>query len=188
MPTIGADVDAQTKEQFRARAAAIPLSESRLACTLIMKFLQGDENGAPVSTPLILPPPGQPAAQLGPKTEPVYVRMPLVEYEALGRLASERHWHRGTYLFHLFVAHHHRRPVLCEQEINALRQVARQLADLGRNVNQIARKLNSSLDEAHIATGYEFDVLKMLLDLEATTVKDLLRANLRGWGVNDDQA
>ena len=37
-------------------------------------------------------------------------------------------------------------------EVNAVRQVARQLADIGRNVNQIARKVNIDPDRADLSS------------------------------------
>lgn len=70
-------------------------------------------------------------------------------------------------------------------EIQAVRQVARQLADLGRNISQIARKLNTSLEHAHLVSSVDFEVVKMLLELETNTVKDLLKSNIRGWAVSN---
>ena len=99
--------------------------------------------------------------------------------------ASERRWHRSSYLANLLYVHIDKRPLLCQDEGNAVRQVARQLADIGRNVNQIARKLNTSLEDAHIAAAYDFELLRMLLDVETAAVKDLVLANLRTWGVGD---
>jgi hypothetical protein len=78
--------------------------------------------------------------------------------------------------------------MLCNAEINAVRQVARQLADMGRNINQIARRLNTSLEHAHLVTSVDFEVVKMLIELETNVVKDLMRANVRGWGVSDGEA
>lgn len=80
-------------------------------------------------------------------------------YRELQRLAKERRWFSSTYLASLTVAHIEARPVSCEAEINALRQVARQPASLGRNFNQIARKLDSPRDEAHHAMGMDLELV-----------------------------
>ncbi|MBC7686318.1 MAG: plasmid mobilization relaxosome protein MobC [Bdellovibrionales bacterium] len=63
----------------------------------------------------------------------------------------------------------------------ALRQLARQLADIGRNINQIAKSLHCSLDNAHMAMALDFDALKMLIEVETVMVKELVRANVQFW-------
>jgi hypothetical protein len=181
MPTIGADVSKELKDAFKQFAASRTLSESRLAAAWIAERLR-QELGLPA------PPPDVAARDDdGPKTEQVFVRLSPYHYAKLGQDAAERNWKRGTFLAQMYLAYCDRRAVLCDKEIAALRQVARQLADLGRNVNQIARKLNSSLDEAHHAQSLQVDLLYVAVDLATTTVKDLIAANLRGWGVNDEK-
>jgi hypothetical protein len=186
MAVIGAAVDDDIKEVFNAIARSRSWTPSRLAAVLITDFIKAEQSGAvytPASTQLpaaaVLP------VHAGTKTEQVYVRLEPYYYVELGRLAAERRWHRSSYLASLLYAHIDRRPVLCQDEVNTVRQVARQLADVGRNVNQIARKLNTSLEHAHIAAAYDFELLRMLLDVETVAVKDLVQANLRHWGVTD---
>jgi hypothetical protein len=188
MATIGAAVDDATKERFKAEAAARVMTESRLAAAVIVQFLSGDlALTQAAGQGVIVPPPVAPPAQAEAKTEQVFVRLQPYYYDELGRLASARKWYRGTYLANMLYAHVDRRPVLCQDEIDAVRQVARQLADVGRNINQIAKKLNSSPKETHHAFALDLDLLNMMLDLEMTTLKELLRANMRGWGVSDDE-
>nr|WP_254218464.1 plasmid mobilization relaxosome protein MobC [Burkholderia multivorans] len=71
--------------------------------------------------------------------------------------------------------------------MQALREATAQLSAVGRNVNQIARALNTSLDEAHQAQALNFEHLKRLIDLERERVKAVIRANLKSWGVTDGQ-
>jgi len=77
-------------------------------------------------------------------------------------------------------------PRFSDVEINALHQAAGQLAAVGRNINQIARALNTSLDEAHRATALDFEHLKKMIDEQRAYVNDLVRSNMRSWGVNTD--
>jgi hypothetical protein len=186
MAVIGAAVDNETKQVFNAIARSRSWTASRLAGVLITDFIKAQQSGTiytPESTQLpaaaVLP------VHVGAKTEQVFVRLEPYYYAELERLAAERRWHRSSYLANLLYAHIDKRPVLCQDEVNAVRQVARQLADIGRNVNQIARKLNTSLDHAHVAAAYDFDLLRMLLDVETVAVKELVQANLRNWGVAD---
>jgi hypothetical protein len=186
MAVIGAAVDSETKRIFEAIARSRTLTASRLAGTLIADFIQAVQSGTiytPTSTQL--PAVACQPANAGAKTEQVFVRLEPYYYDELGRLAAERRWHRSSYLANLLYVHIDKRPLLCQDEVNVVRQVARQLADIGRNVNQIARKLNTSLEDAHVAAAYDFELLRMLLDVETAAVKDLVLANLRTWGVGD---
>jgi hypothetical protein len=185
MPTIGAAVSAEIKERFEAVALARSLTSSRLAGILINDFLaQSRPESLQAEQPSLLPQTVQDSSH-GCKTEKVSVRLEPYYYAELGRRAAERGWYRSTYLANLFYAHVDRRAVLCEAEINALRHIARQLADLGRNVNQITHKLNTSAEHAHLVAAIDFELIKMLLDLESNAVRALIKANLHGWGVID---
>ncbi len=186
MPVIGAKVSADIKARFDVIAAARGTTSSRLATRLISDFINQElgENRATDRLGILVPP----GARFGAKSEQVYVRLEPYYFAELGRLAAERLWHRGTYLGNLFRAHLDQRPVLCDGEINILRQVARQLADVGRNINQIAKKANTSPDHAHLVNSIDFELVRMLIDMETKALKDLLKANLRGWGVFDAEA
>lgn len=188
MPTIGAAVDDVTKERFESAASARRTTASRLSASLIVDFLEKERGGIASDRRIVQIPTEAAGARGQAKTEQVFVRLEPYYHAELGRLAEERDWYRGTYLANLFYAHADRRPVLCDAEINAVRLVARQLADMGRNINQIAKRLNSVPERVHVGSAAEFELIRMLIDLESTTVKELLRANLRGWGVSDGEA
>lgn len=190
MPIIGARVGEETKVEFELVARARDTTSSRLAALLITDFVKHEKAACTETNP---PQHRQPATTpvegtANARTEQVFVRLEPYYFAELGRLASARQWYRGTYLSNLFRAHLDRRPVLCDVEIQAVRQIARQLADMGRNINQIARKLNTSLETTHLVTSLDFELVKMLIELETNAVKDLIKANVRGWGVNDGEA
>jgi hypothetical protein len=182
MAVIGAAVDSGTKQVFDALARARSVTSSRLAGTLIRDFIRAEEGGSvPRASETGLPAAAYVPTHAGAKTEQVYVRLEPYYFEELGRLAAQRRWYRSAYLANLLYAHIDRRPVLCHDEVNAVRQVARQLADIGRNVNQIARKVNIDPDRADLS-AFDFELIKMLLEAETTAVKELVQANLRTWG------
>lgn len=192
MPTIGAAVSVETKGEFDSVARARGTTSSRLGASIIEDFLNREADKTPSLLPAhtpalsnlatVAPAPGEA------RTKQVFVRLEPYYHDELNRLATERAWYAGTYLANLFCAHVDRRPVLCNAEIHAVRQVARLLADMGRNINQIARKLNTSLEHAHLVASVDFEVVKMLIELETNVVKDLMKANVRGWGVSDVEA
>lgn len=131
---------------------------------------------------------GAPESLGGTKIHQVFVRLDRYHFEELGRLANERNWYRGTYLAKLFCAHAAQRPVLCDAEINAVRHVTRQLSDIGRSINQIALKLNASRAHSRHAVSADLEIVRVLVESEVAAMRDLMRANLRGWGVQNDQA
>lgn len=192
MATIGASVSDEVKRQFEGVARHRQVTASRLCALLVHDFLKRNDGqvDVPRQGQLLLQPAGGAAvaAWEAAKTKQVFVRMSPFYYDQLEQLANDRNWHRGTYLANLLYAHVDRRPVLCHAEIDALRQVARQLADMGRNINQIAKKLNTSIEHAHLVTSIDFELVKMLLELETNAVKALLSANVHGWGVGDGEA
>lgn len=188
MPTIGAAVSVETKDRFEVVAAVRKTTSSRLAARLIADFLAIESGHDATRAPLILPHAAKTVSPDVTRTKQVFVRLEPDYYEELVRLAIAKDWYPGTYLANLFHAHSDRRPVLCEVEISAVRQVARQLADIGRNINQIAKKVNTSGEHANFAAVADIDLIRLLLDLETDAVKALIKANLRGWGVSDEEA
>lgn len=187
MAVIGARVDDGIKQAFDALSRARSVTTSRLAGTLITEFIKSQSGEAARTTAgAVLPAQAYHAAHAGAKTELVHVRLEPYYYEELGRLAAERRWYRSAYLANLLHAHVDRRPVLCHDEVNAVRQVARQLADIGRNVNQIAKKVNIDPDRADLS-AFDFELIRMLLEVESSAVKELVHANLRTWGATDVQ-
>lgn len=187
MPTIGAAVDAAIKARFEAEAKRREVTTSRLAASLIVAFLAQDDSQGQAPNRHLEQDDAQTAPARASKTEQVFVRLAPYYFSELGRLAQERCWYRSTYLANLLQAHVDRRPVLCDAEVNALRQVARQLADMGRNLNQIAKRLNSSLHHES-AENLDFELIKLLLEIEANSIRALMKANLHGWGVDDVEA
>jgi hypothetical protein len=186
MAVIGAAVDSGTKEVFEALARERSVTSSRLAAALILDFIRSEEGNRQQSTGTELPAVAYVPAHTGTKTEQVYVRLEPYYYDELGRLAAQRRWYRSAYLANLLYAHIDKRPVLCHDEVNAVRQVARQLADIGRNINQIARKVNIDPDRVDLS-AFDLELIRMLLDVETAAVKELVHANLRTWGATDVQ-
>lgn len=186
MAVIGAAVDSETKQVFEALARGRSVTSSRLAGVLIRDFIKAEQGNRQRALEPGLPAVAYAPDQAGAKTEQVHVRLEPYYYDELGRLAAQRRWYRSAYLANLLYAHVDRRPVLCHDEVNAVRQVARQLADIGRNVNQIARKVNIDPDRADLP-AFDFELIRMLLDVETAAVKALVHANLRTWGTIDVQ-
>ncbi len=187
MPTIGASVTAEIKRAFDVAADSRSLTASALANNLILDFLRSQEQQFDSPTLLQSHPFTSAFAQPGPRSEQVFVRLHPYYFEELTRLAQSRNWARSTYLANLVRVHIDRRPVLSNDELQAVRQAARLLADLGRNINQVAKKLNASTEHTHLAMGLNLADIGEAVRLEASAAKALVKANLHAWGVSDVQ-
>jgi hypothetical protein len=168
---LGASIDADRYSAFHAIAQDRNLSKSRLLGLLINDFLR--------KAPIIEPASTDPNQK---KTEDLRIRLSPFQYAELRRLAAACHWHPGTYLRHLFNVHLTGKPQFTDAELHALYQVTEQIADMGRNVSQIARALNTSLDNAHLAMAVPFDKMHMLLELEKSFINNLASGSLARGG------
>jgi hypothetical protein len=120
------------------------------------------------------------------KTKQVAVRLQPYYYAELERLAGDKQWPRSTYLANLFYAHADKRPAFCDAEIHALRQVARQMSQMGRAFHHMVEHLRNAPEDIHIVSCAELKLLELLLESEVKAVKALIKANLVGWGVCDE--
>ena len=168
---LGAWVDASRHGAVHAIAEHRNLSTSRLIGMLIDDLLRLTPAIEPVS---------QAPDQC--KTAGLHVRLSPFQYAELRRLATACHWHPGTYLRHLFEVHLTGKPQFTDAELHALYQVAAQIADMDRNIHQIARALNASPDSAHRVMAVPFDEMHSLLEREKSSINNLVAASLSRGG------
>lgn len=186
MAVIGARVDSEIKQVFNALARARSTTASRLAGFLIADFIKADKGKAAQTIMRTeLPAQAFPAAHAGVKTQLVHVRPEPYYHEKLGRLAARRKWYRSAYLASLLQAHVDRRSVLCHVEVYAVRHVARQHADIGRNLNQIARNVNIDPDRADISATLPYCVMRVTL--HSLSKSSALPKNFRRLTPNGDE-
>ena len=78
-----------------------------------------------------------------------------------------------------------REPVLTESEIQALRTSNRELAAIGRNLNQIAKVLNTEFRESDKLNRQAVLALSEKIDSHREEVAGLLQRNLNKWGIDE---
>lgn len=76
----------------------------------------------------------------------------------------------------------HREPVLTDSEIAALRESNRQLAAIGRNLNQVARALNIEFRESDKLKREAIERLVERIEQHKGLVSGLIDRNLNRWG------
>ena len=176
-PRLVARVDEKTKAAFDERAATLRLTSSGLLEQVVAAFLQMDP---PKAGQLETPEPGSTKGR-----QKIDTRLSPKEVEALDALSQEMGWSRSKYLAQLFRVHLSGEPRFSEKEMLELRQVTMQLGAIGRNINQIARALNVSLDNANQAHAVQWEVMHKVIDVHRKYVKALVKGNLDYWGLND---
>lgn len=167
-------VETEVKAQFIARAKANDMSESGLVGLLVKTFLNNnpdESHDAPTDDAR--------------KTERQWFRLNPAERALLKARAKQRHMRPATYARATMRAHLYSAPQFDDEELACLRDANRQLASLGRNINQIARALNTSLDNAHLAQAVNFSQLRAALEDHRKVVMDLVKANMDSWEVGN---
>lgn len=169
--------DFETKQQFSSVAKAYGHNESSMLKLLVERFLKQNQEAEPLPE----------ASDL--KDQKMYIRLANAEKVAVANYAREKGFKPATWVRSLIRTTLAHTPHFNEDELHELREANRQLAALGRNINQIAKTLNMSADNAHHAMAVDLKQLRETIDGHRGIVVSLVRENLKSWGVqNDEQA
>jgi hypothetical protein len=79
----------------------------------------------------------------------------------------------------------HREPVLTDNEVAALRESNRELAAIGRNLNQVARALNIEFRDSDRLKQETVEKLAERIEQHKDQVAALLSRNMRRWDEDD---
>ncbi len=116
------------------------------------------------------------------KTDRVSVRLTKhclqkVQQQAIAEgYLSQSNWVRASIMANLY-----REPVLTDEEMKVLRESNRQLAALGRNLNQIARVLNIDFRHSDKITREMIEILDNKIADHKSMVNELINKNCRRW-------
>lgn len=164
-----------TKAALRAAAERQQLTESAL-----LKRMLG----------LVLPTAG--AAEVGEmivadrpsRRARLYVRLTVGDRQLLQARSAARCMAPATYASNLLRAHLRALTPLPEAELRALRQATRELAAIGRNLNQIALAMRRGVSGAGASREELRNLLKACVALH-DHVHSYIRANLSSWSSGD---
>ncbi|EHI7937663.1 MobC family plasmid mobilization relaxosome protein [Salmonella enterica] len=173
---VSAYVTESEKAEFSGRAKLAGYTESMLLAFIVRQFLKNQSAELPTNQP----------HDQGLKSDRVTVRFRPKHYGKLLELSSARGMKPSSYLSNLFVVHSTQSPVFSKAELAAVREAAKELAALGRNVNQIAKAINITDEEIYQVKKLELQELSAQLNAIRAGLKDMLRANLDSWGVKDN--
>ncbi|ECM0205887.1 MobC family plasmid mobilization relaxosome protein [Salmonella enterica subsp. enterica serovar Muenchen] len=118
-----------------------------------------------------------------PRTGQVAIRLlPTDIHSMTERAKAEGFPSRTTWLTNLVLATLSKEPVLTDAEVNALRGSNRELAAIGRNLNQIARALNVEFRDSDKLNKELIERLLEQIDGHRDKVSNLIDRNMNRWG------
>ncbi|MDW1950119.1 MULTISPECIES: plasmid mobilization protein [unclassified Vibrio] len=123
--------------------------------------------------------------QKQPKTNQVNIRLSTSDQKKLTKKAKlEGYPNRTKWTTAVVLRALHQEPVLSESEIAALRESNRELAAIGRNLNQIARTLNIEFREGDRLKLEAVEALTARIEQHKDSVATLINKNMNRW--NDE--
>ncbi|MCX2694489.1 plasmid mobilization relaxosome protein MobC [Pseudomonas sp. DCB_CB] len=173
--TLIARVEDDVKNAFEARAKSSGLKPSELLRQLVLKELglRVDE------TPLAV-------TEASAKVERVTVRIPSFILSRAAERGKLKGMPVSRWIGSLVQSNITKQPVMTENEINLLRAVTRELAAVGRNVNQIARHLNAALDYGGRVDLNAIDRLPTSISNTRKAIHMLIKTSKQSWAGNDE--
>lgn len=175
MTTIIARVGPETKTRFRHMAKARGLSQSELLRAVILA-VTGEVGDAQWPT--------APDAERADMTR-LTVRMPRFLMEGASARAKARGMARSRWVTSLIQSHLTRQPVMTDEELAGLLSSNRELAALGRNLNQIARRLNEAFHETERVRLDALAELRQAIAENRAAIRALVRASQNAWEADD---
>ncbi|WP_188861289.1 plasmid mobilization relaxosome protein MobC [Marinobacterium nitratireducens] len=144
-------------------------SESEMLRLMILRVCGGTVAAAPV---------GQAAC----KSNKITIRLTDRDQRTLMRRAEQEGYRNRTkWTTAVVLSALHREPVLTDQEAIALRESNRQLAAIGRNLNQLARVLNIEFREGDRIKLRAIEALVERIEQHKDKVAALLSRNMNRW-------
>jgi hypothetical protein len=169
-------VSQATKAALRAAAERQQLTESALLKRMLDLVLQAVPGTVAIGA----------VAADGRQARParLYVRLMRGDRQLLEARSAARCLAPATYASNLLRAHLRALTPLPEAELRAIRQSTRELAAIGRNLNQIAHATHRGVAGAGVSQG---SLLSLLKACEALSdhIRGYVSTNLASWGSGD---
>lgn len=175
MATLITRIEPATKARFRGMAQARGLTESELLRAVVLAVTGEDQTPKP-SAPTN-PAPDEPSRMT--------MRLPRRLLEATKARAKSQGMAPSRWVVALVQSNLNRLPVMTEEQVLDLRASNRELAALGRNLNQIAKALNESFHQSDRVKLDQLAELAAAIEQQKQTIRALVRASQQSWGAAD---
>jgi hypothetical protein len=175
MPVLKTLVETGTKARFRSIAKARGLSESELLRAAVLT-VTGEDTGTKQ--------PIEPDAEKA-DTARMTVRMPRFLMDGTRARAKGKGMAPSRWVAALVQSNLTRQPVTCDEELAGLLASNRELAAIGRNLNQIARALNEAFYETERVKLEKLAELRQVITENRLAIRALVRASQNAWEADD---
>lgn len=170
MPVTKAELDEEEKEAWAAFCKSHNVSEATMLRDMIAHVTKGQ---VPIK---------RPDYQVG-ATNQIKIRLNDEGLAVLDDKAMrEGYRSRAGWTIAVVLAALNREPVLTDLEIAVLRESNRELAAIGRNLNQVARALNIEFRESDKIKRESIEKLAERIEEHKDQVAGLLSRNMNRWG------
>ena len=171
MPVLKTAVELEIKTRFRRLSKARGLSESELLRAIILAAI-GQNDG--------LDQPTEPDAEKA-ELDRMTVRMPRFLMESVKERAKSKGMTLSRFVAALVQSNLMDQPVMTNEELTALLASNRELAAIGRNINQIARSLNEAFHRTEQIRLDKLAALHRTLVENRTVIRALVQASKNAW-------
>lgn len=174
-----ARIEPGLKAAFEAHARTKNLKPSELLRRMVLAEL-----GMQGELPELSSSPGA----KGLKVERLYLRLPAFLVAAARVRASDKGMVIARWISSLVQSHLAQEPVMTEKEVQMLRAMNRELAAIGRNVNQIAKALNSAVGdiERGRVSLEGLDKVPASIAVARKIVSNLVKKSQQSWEAFED--
>ena len=162
-------VSRDTKERFAAAARLQNMSESSLLKRIVEASLGPGTPATVIEAPEPVPASGR-----------ISVRLPNDDLLLLRERAAARGLPAATYVSYLVRSHLRRLAPLPDAELKALKHAIGEISAIGRNLNQIARRVNAE-DGANGPNRADLQALLRACTGLRDAMKDVVNRNLSSW-------
>jgi hypothetical protein len=171
MPVLKTLVETETKTRFRNLAKTRGLSESELLRSVIL-VVTGQETDADQ--------PIKPEAE-NRELERMTVRLPGFLMDAAKQRGKSKGMAASRWVAALVQANLTGKPVMTDKELAVLQASNRELAAIGRNINQIAKALNEAFHETERVRLDTLAALSQSISENRAAIHSLVRASQQAW-------
>lgn len=166
-----------TKERFGAFAKAQGLSESALLKRITEALIGTDS--IPIGT--------LPAVEPVPESGRLSVRLSVDDLHLLRERARNRGLASATYVSFLVRSHLRNVAPIPDMELKVLQQAIAEVSAIGRNLNQIARALNSG-ERAEAPNKADLQAILRACSALRDSFKEVIARNIQSWEVGYEKA
>lgn len=160
-------VDPETKKQWQALARSQGKTESELTRELVIRILQRA--------------PEPPESDAEGETLEVVLKLKRHEMKAVEKAAAAMGWKRNTWIVAVIRSVVFKEPRLTDQEARAVMRGCSELLAIGRNLNQIARAMQTPAGEQHELTPELVQNLRAQIQAHVQDAGRLIEAAEQRW-------